>query len=104
MRKSKRRRGKFDFDRPRSLVKRQLKSEQNKLLRSDTELVCHSLARPKSKAQLDKRDRRLLHKVRVAAEFALRRQARGHSDGWQRLRDALDTADDEMGAMEDFKP
>jgi hypothetical protein len=62
------------------------------------------MARPKSKAQLDKRDRRLLHRVRAAAEHALHRQARGHSDGWQRLRDALDKADDEMGAVEDFKP
>jgi len=58
----------------------------------------------RSKAQLDKRDRRLLHKVRVAAEHALQRAARGHNDGWQRLRDALDKADDELGALEDFKP
>jgi hypothetical protein len=54
--------------------------------------------------QFNKRDRRLLHKIRVAAENALARAARGHNDSWQPLRDALDKADDELGAIEDFKP
>ncbi len=54
--------------------------------------------------QLDKRDRRLLHQVRVAAENALERSRQGHNDGWQPLRDALDKAEDEMGSVEDFAP
>jgi hypothetical protein len=58
----------------------------------------------KSTKQLDKRDRRLLHKIRAAAEHALQRASRGHNDGWQKLRDALDKAEDELGAIEDFKP
>jgi hypothetical protein len=58
----------------------------------------------KSKAQLDKRDRRLLHKIRAAAEHALHRAAHGHNDGWQPLRDALEKAEDEMGPIEDFEP
>lgn len=54
--------------------------------------------------RLDKRDRRLLHNIRVKATFALDRANWGHNDGWQPLRDALDKAEDEMGAVEDFKP
>jgi hypothetical protein len=58
----------------------------------------------KSTKQLDKRDSRLLHKIRAAAEHALQRARLGHNDGWQKLRDALDKAEDELGAIEDFKP
>jgi hypothetical protein len=51
---------------------------------------------------LDRRDRRLLHAIRVKAETALDRASQGHNDGWQPLRDALEEADDEMGTAEDF--
>lgn len=56
----------------------------------------------KTAKQLDKRDRRLLHAIRKAADNALHKAARGHNDGWNQLRDALDKAEDEMGAIEDF--
>jgi hypothetical protein len=62
------------------------------------------MSRLKSERQLDKRDRRLLHKIRAAAEHALQRASRGHNDGWQKLRDALNKADDELGPIEDFEP
>jgi hypothetical protein len=34
----------------------------------------------------------------------MERQAHGHTDGWQRLREWLDKADDEIGVSEDFQP
>ena len=58
----------------------------------------------KTEKQLNKRDRKLLHDIRVKAEIAFDRQRYGHSNGWQSLRDALDKADDEMGPIEDFIP
>jgi hypothetical protein len=58
----------------------------------------------RSKENLDKRDRRVLHAVRVAAQNAIERARLGHNDGWQPLQDALDTADDELGVIEDFEP
>lgn len=60
------------------------------------------IGRSRSKAFLDKRDRRLLHKVRVTAEHALERARFGHNDGWQQLQNALDKASDGMGVPEDF--
>jgi hypothetical protein len=60
--------------------------------------------RHKSQKQLDYRDRNILHRIRVAAEVAMERQAHGHTDGWQRLREWLDKADDEIGVSEDFQP
>jgi hypothetical protein len=58
----------------------------------------------RTEKQLNKRDRKLLHAIRVKAEIAFQRAKFGHSDGWQPLRDALDKADDEMGPIEDFIP
>jgi hypothetical protein len=55
-----------------------------------------------TKKQLDLRDRRLLHAIRVKAEHALERAHAGHNDGWQALRDALEKADDEMGPSGDY--
>lgn len=57
----------------------------------------------KTKASLDRRDRRLLHAIRIAAEDALFKASHGHTDGWKPLRDALDKANDEMGEAEDFE-
>lgn len=58
----------------------------------------------KTEKQLNKRDRKLLHDIRVKAEIAFDRARFGHNNGWQPLRDALDKADDEIGPIEDFKP
>lgn len=57
----------------------------------------------KTKKALDRRDRRLLHALRVAATEAMWQQAHGHANGWDKLQKALDKADDEMGPVEDFE-
>ena len=54
--------------------------------------------------QLDRRDRRLLKEIWICAELALSKQGHGHSDCWQKLRDALNKANDEIGDCEDFQP
>ncbi len=59
-------------------------------------------SRSRSKAFLDKRDRKLLHKIRLAAEHALERARFGHNDGWQKLQNALDRATDNMGDIDEF--
>jgi hypothetical protein len=58
----------------------------------------------KTKKQLDKRDRKLLHKIWLTVTWAIEKQSQGHSDGWDDVQKALDKAVDEMGDPEDFRP
>ena len=57
----------------------------------------------KTAKALDRRDRKLLHAIRVAAEEALNEMSFGHTFMLDELRKALDKADDEMGPYEDFE-
>lgn len=51
---------------------------------------------------LDRRDKRLMHKIWLAVTEALERQRRGHTDGWAKVQEALDNAEDEMGPPEEY--
>ena len=57
----------------------------------------------KSKEALDRRDRRLMHKIWQAAVDAIEAQKQGHTHKWQALQDALDKAEDEMGPPEEYE-
>ena len=58
----------------------------------------------KSEKALDKRDKRLMHKIWFAAAAALEAQRKGHSHKWQALQDAMDAAEDEMGPVSEYDP
>lgn len=58
---------------------------------------------PKTEEALDRRDRRLMHRIWLAAVEALEAARQGHNDKWRALQNALEKAEDEIGPPEEYE-